>query len=189
MLDSYIRAVTFLSRVTGLIAALMIGAAVLVICDLVIERYVLNLNTIWQIDMVTYLIVAATFIGSGYVLLTRGHVNVDLVPLHVTPQTRYWLAVSTGALALGFVLILFILTTLYWHEAWAQDWHSDTVWRAPLWAPYLSMPIGLGVLLLQYIADLLSVITGRTPPFGMAAKEDAEDIARAHAREALGETP
>ena len=49
--------------------------------------------------------------------------------------------------------------------------------------------IGLGILLLQYIADLLSVITRRTPPFGMAAKEDAEDIARALAREALGETP
>jgi len=189
MLDSYIRAVSFLSRVTGLIAALMIGAAVLVICDLVIERYILNLNTIWQIDMVTYLIVGATFIGSGYVLMTRGHVNVDLLPLYVKPQTRYWLAVSTGCVALGFVLVLFVLTTMYWHESWVQDWHSDTVWRSPLWVPYFAMPVGLGILLLQYIADLLSVITCRTPPFGMAPKEDAEDIVRAHAREALGETP
>lgn len=189
MLDNYIRAVTLLSRVTGLVAALMIGGAVLVICDLVVERYILNLNTIWQIDMVTYLIVAATFIGSAYVLMTRGHVNVDLVPLHVSPATRYWLAIVTSAFAMGFVIVLFVLTSAYWYQSWILDWHSDTVWRSPLWIPYFAMPVGLGLLLLQYIADFLSVVTGRTPPFGIAPKADAEDVARAHAREALGDVP
>ena len=51
---TFIRAVTFVSRVAGVVAALLIGFAVLVICDMVIERYVFNLTTIWQIDVVTY---------------------------------------------------------------------------------------------------------------------------------------
>src|SRR5262249_19940370 len=68
-MDAFIRAVTSMSRATGLIGALLIGAAVLVICDMVIERYVFNLTTIWQIDVVTYSVVAATFIGSPYVLM------------------------------------------------------------------------------------------------------------------------
>jgi len=55
--------------------------------------------------------------------------------------------------------------------------------------PYLSMPVGLGLLILQYVADLLSVITGRSPPFGIQDKQDAEDVARAQAREALGDAP
>ena len=38
-MDAYIRAVTFLSRVAGVIAAFMIAFAVLVICDMVVERY------------------------------------------------------------------------------------------------------------------------------------------------------
>ena len=84
-MDSFIRAVTFLSRVAGVIGALLIGLAVLVICDMVIERYVFNLTTIWQIDVVTYCIVGATFVGSPYVLMTRGHVNVDILPLHRRP--------------------------------------------------------------------------------------------------------
>ena len=58
-MNAFIRVVTFLSRVTGVVGALLIGAAVLVICDMVIERYVLNLTTIWQIDAVTYCIVGA----------------------------------------------------------------------------------------------------------------------------------
>ncbi len=75
----------------GVFGALLIGLAVLVICDMVIERYVFNLTTIWQIDVVTYCIVGATFIGSPYVLMTRGHVNVDILPLHLGP-TRALLA-------------------------------------------------------------------------------------------------
>ena len=41
------------------------------------------------------------------------------------------------------------------------------MWRARLWIPYASMPIGLGILALQYLADLGSLLTGREPPFGI----------------------
>jgi TRAP-type C4-dicarboxylate transport system permease small subunit len=185
-MDAYIRGVAFVSRVAGVIAALLIGVGVLVICDMVIERYIFNRTTIWQIDVVTYSIIAATFIGSGYVLMTRGHVNVDVLPLHLGSRARYWLALFTAVLAFGFCLVLFVLTTLYWHESWVKDWHSDTVWRAPLWVPYFSMPVGLGILCLQYAAELLSLVTGRSPPFGISDKADAAEAAREQARDALG---
>lgn len=188
-MDSFIRAVQFLSRVAGVIGALLIGFAVLVICDMVVERYLFDRTTIWQIDVVTYSIVAATFIGSAYVLMTRGHVNVDVVPLHVGPATRYWLALITNIVGFAFVLVLFVLCTALWYQAWSENWHSDTVWRAPLWVPYFSMPIGLGLLILQYAAELICLVTGRSPPFGIKDAETAEDVARVHAREALGDAP
>jgi TRAP-type C4-dicarboxylate transport system permease small subunit len=188
-MDTYIRAVTSLSRVAGVIAALLIAVAVLVICDIVVERYILNLTTIWQIDVVTYCIVGATFVGSAYVLMTRGHVNVDILPLHLRPRPRYWLALFTSLLALAFCIVIFILCTAYWYQAFSERWLSNTVWRARLWIPYLSMPVGLGLLILQYLADLLCLITGRTPPFGIKDQEAAEDVARAQAREVLGSAP
>jgi TRAP-type C4-dicarboxylate transport system permease small subunit len=168
-MDAYIRAVTFLSRAAGVFAALLIGFAVLVICDMVVERYMLNLTTIWQIDVVTYSIVGATFVGSAYVLMTRGHVNVDVLPLYLAPRARWWLALFSIILAFSFVAVLFVLCTNYWYEAWSEGWRSDTVWRARLWIPYLSMPIGLGLLVLQYAAELICLVTGRTPPFGITA--------------------
>jgi TRAP-type C4-dicarboxylate transport system permease small subunit len=163
----YIQTVAFLSRAAGVFAALLIALAVLVICDVVVERYILNRTTIWQIDAVSYCIMAATFIGSAYVLMTRGHVNVDVLPLHIGPRQRYWLALITILIALAFCTVLFVLGTLYWYEAWSKNWHSDTVWRARLWIPYLAMPVGLGLLVLQYIGELLSLIGGLTPPFGI----------------------
>lgn len=188
-MDAYIRAVAFLSRVAGVVAALLIGLAVLVICDMVVERYILNLTTIWQIDVVTYSIVGATFVGSAYVLMTRGHVNVEILPLHVGPRTRYWLALFTMALALCFCVVLFVLCTQYWYQAYSEGWKSNTVWRARLWIPLLTMPIGLGLLVLQYIADLMCIVTGRAPPFGIKPVEDAEEVIRAQAKQVLGDVP
>jgi len=188
-MDVYIRTVAALSRLAGLIAALLIGAAVLVICDMVIERYIFNLTTIWQIDVVTYTIVGATFVGSAYVLMTRGHVNVEILPLHAGPRFRYWLAVITGLLGLGFCIVLWVLCTQYWYQAYSAGWRSDTVWRARLWIPFLSMPIGLGLLVLQYIAELLALVSGRAPPFGLKPAEDAEHFALEQAKAALGDAP
>ena len=36
--------------------------------------------------------------------------------------------------------------------------------------PYLAMPIGFGILSLQYIADIISLITGRDMPFGISVE-------------------
>ncbi|MGI8524827.1 MAG: TRAP transporter small permease subunit [Pseudolabrys sp.] len=188
-MDTYIRVVSFLSRGAGVIAALLLGVGVLVICDMIIVRYFFDTPTIWQIDVVTYSIVTATFIGSAYVLMTRGHVNVEILPLYLPPRARYWLALFTILLSLSFCVVLWVLCTQYWYEAWTEGWQSNTVWRARLWIPYLSMPIGLGLLVLQYVAELICLLTGGAQPFGLKPKEDAAEFARAQAKQALGDAP
>jgi len=130
---------------------------------------VLNQNTIWQTDFVTWSLVAATFIGSPYLLLTRGHVNVDVLPLYLGPRARWWLALASIVMSLAFCITMAVLTARFWLEAWEQRWVSDTMWRARLWIPYSAMPIGLGILTLQYIADLYNLLAGREPPFGIKA--------------------
>jgi TRAP-type C4-dicarboxylate transport system permease small subunit len=167
-LDTLARAIDGLSRLAGVVAAGLIALGVLVICDMVIERYLLNHTTVWQIDVVTYCIVSATFIGSAFVLKTRGHVNVDVLPLYLRPRARYWLAVSTMMLAIAFCVVLLALCSAYWYQSWTGNWRSDTIWRARLWIPLSSMPIGLGLLVLQYVVEFVYLLTGRTRPFGIS---------------------
>jgi len=168
-MDALVRGIRLLSTLCGYVAAALIAASVLVVCHMVFVRYALNMNTIWQTDFVTYSLVAATFVGSPYVLMTRGHVNVDVLPHYVPPRSRFVLALFAAALTLAFCLTIAVLTFLFWKEAWDNKWVSDTMWRARLWIPYLSMPIGLSLLALQSLADLFSVATGREPPFGIGA--------------------
>ena len=169
-MTGYIAAVRRLSQLCGIVAAALIALGVLVVCEMVFVRYVLNQNTIWQTDFVTWSLVAATFIGSPYVLLTRGHVNVDVLPHYAGQRTRFWLAMFAAASSLAFALTITVLSFQFWHEAWSGNWVSDTMWRARLWIPYASMPIGFGILSLQYVADLLNLVTGREPPFGLQPK-------------------
>jgi TRAP-type C4-dicarboxylate transport system permease small subunit len=59
-------------------------------------------------------------------------------------------------------------SALFWYEAWEGGWRSDTIWAPKLWKVYLAMPIGFIAISLQYLADLLCLISGREPPFGIA---------------------
>ena len=166
-LDKIGRGVRWLSLTCGYVAAGLIALGVVIVCQMVFVRFVLNNNTIWQTDFVTYSLVAATFIGSPFVLMTRGHVNVDVLPLYLSDRPRYFLALVSTLLAISFCAVMLVLTAQYWREAWDQRWLSNTMWRVRLWIPYASMPIGLGILTLQYLVELANLISGREPPFGI----------------------
>ena len=167
------RLITLISRACGIFAAALTAAAVVIVCQMVFIRYVLNENTIWQTDFVTYSLIAATFIGAPYVLLTKGHVNVDVVPIYVGERARYWLAICAMIVSLGFCLLMTVLTCQFWYEAYEGGWVSDTMWRARLWIPYAAMPVGLALLSLQYIAEMMKLVSGRELPFGLPPKEKA----------------
>jgi TRAP-type C4-dicarboxylate transport system permease small subunit len=166
-MERYTRAVTRLSQACGIFAAGLIALGVLVVCEMVFVRYALNRSTIWQTDFTTYCLVAATFIGSPYLLLNRGHVNVDVLPHYLGGEARYWLALAAAAMSFLFCVVMAVLTAGFWYEAWTQRWVSDTMWRARMWIPYSAMPVGLTILALQYVSDIYNLATGRAVPFGI----------------------
>jgi TRAP-type C4-dicarboxylate transport system permease small subunit len=91
-----------------------------------------------------------------------------VLPQYLAGRGRFWLALFSIVMSLGFCVVLTLLTSRFWLEAWENRWVSDTMWRARLWIPYSSMPIGLTILTLQYVADLYCLLTGREPPFGIS---------------------
>jgi TRAP-type C4-dicarboxylate transport system permease small subunit len=60
---------------------------------------------------------------------------------------------------------------VYFHEALTKGWRTETVWSLPLWIPLLPLPVGMGLLSLQYVADIACLLTGREAPFGMDQEE------------------
>src|SRR3974390_2913964 len=169
-MDRLVRSIRLVSRLCGYFAAALIALGVFVVCEMVFVRYVLNENTIWQTDFVTYSLVAATFVGSPYVLLTRGHVNVDVLPHYLGQRARFNLALESTLMALAFCVVMVVLTGRFWLGSGNDGRLSNTMWRVRLWIPYASMPVGLGILSLQYVCDLYNLLNGREPPFGIGAK-------------------
>lgn len=168
-MQAYIRSVSALSRAGGVIAMLLLAAAVLVTCQMIFIRYFLNSSTIWQTEFVIYSIVAATFIGSPVVLLERGHVGVDLLPRALGGKTGLVLELIGGLAGLAFCVLLAWSGWIYFHEAWEGNWRTATVWALPLWIPLLPLPLGIGLLALQYVAEIIKLREGEHLAQGEAA--------------------
>jgi TRAP-type C4-dicarboxylate transport system permease small subunit len=152
----FVRTIAAISMVCGVIAALMILVSVLITCQMIWVRFVLNASTIWQTEAVTYLMISATLIGLPYVQMVRGHVNVDLVPMLLPPRLRKGLALIVLALSIAVISIMTFYGYELFHIAWERNWRSESVWGVSLWIPYLALPLGLGLFVLQMIADLIA---------------------------------
>lgn len=170
-LPAWIAAVHAASRFFGVIAAAMILVSIAVVCQMVFVRAVLNESSIWQTEFVMYLLVAATFIGAPYILLTRGHVAVDVVPLMVRPRVRRHMHMAGSLIALTFCGLFLYASVPWWWETWVSDQTTSSMWRARLWIPYLAVPVGLTVLCLQYLAEMWLVYTERDHPFGLRPED------------------
>ena len=164
-------AVKAASRLFGVVAAGMILLSVGVICQMVFVRAVLGQSSIWQTEFVTFTLVAATFIGAPYVLLTRGHVAVDVVPLMLHRPARRVLHLVGSAITLVFCAFFLYSAVPWWYETWVSGQTTSSMWRARVWIPYLSVPVGLSLLCLQILADMWLVFGCRSEPFGMLPPE------------------
>jgi TRAP-type C4-dicarboxylate transport system permease small subunit len=166
-----VAAVHAASRLFGVLAAALILISIGVICQMVFVRAVLHESSIWQTEFVTFALVAATFLGAPYILLTRGHVAVDVVPLMAGMASRRMLHFVGSLVGLAFCGFFLYASVPWWHEAWVLNQTTPSIWRARLWIPYLAVPVGLGLLCLQYLAEIWMVLSRREHPFGLSPED------------------
>ncbi|MDW4496963.1 TRAP transporter small permease [Sulfitobacter sp. D35] len=172
-----LRLIGLLSRICGIAAAFMIVAAVLITCQMIFIRFVLNGSTIWQTEGVTYMMIGATMLGLPYVQYLRGHVNVDLLPMMLPLGARKLLAVVVMLLTLAVVFVMLWHGYHFWHEAWDWGETSNSPWNPKLWVPYLALPVGFGLYALQLAADSYAMLTGIETPFGLPEDATLADVA------------
>ena len=165
--NPFLKGVSFLSLLSGWTAATLIVVSVMITCQMIFVRFVLNQSTIWQTEAVVYMMIAATMLGLPYVQYLRGHVNVDLIPLALPPRLRKALFFVTMLTGIAIICVMTFYSYEYWHIAWERNWRSDTVWGVRLWIPYLALPIGFALFVLQMIADTVAVAIGVDTPFGL----------------------
>lgn len=156
-MTAYIRWVSALSRSAAVVSLLLLASAIVVVTQMVVIRYFLKASTVWQTEFVIYSLVAMTFLASPYVLLEKGHVNVDLLQTAVGRPWNQFLQSLAGLVGIVFAAMLAWSGWIYFEEAWSYGWTTDTVWALPLWIPLLPLPVGIGLLVLQYIAELAKV--------------------------------
>ncbi|AUH65850.1 TRAP transporter small permease subunit [Paracoccus zhejiangensis] len=167
-MKTYLGVLGWLARLCGGLAMLLLVAAVLVVTQMVVIRYVLNGSTIWQTEFVIYATTAAMLLGSPYVLALRGHVGVDVL---VEAAGAGWRRVMNLIAAIASLIFVGAMAWSGMHfllEALAGGWTTDTVWALPLWIPFWPLPVAMILMLAQLLADVVLALRPDLTPTNVA---------------------
>ncbi len=140
-----------LSEAAGYLSGIALVLATLAMMHGVVTRYFLKSPTVWQTEISIYLLVFVTFVGAAYGLKHHAHVGVDLLVERLPMRAQLVVRVATAVLAM--VVVGAVLYTAYgtWLEAYEGDFRTSTVLSTPLWIVYAILPVGMLLVLFQYL--------------------------------------
>ena len=161
MIKKYLKFCNLISQACGAFAVAALGLSIVIIVELVLERYFFQRAITWQNELVTMLLVASTFIGSAYVLSEKAHVSMEWIYDFLSKKNIIKLKIFTSFLSLGFFLVLFYYGFLITEEAFVKKYTTGSVWDPHLWVPYSSMLIGSILMTLQYFAEIIKLFNDK----------------------------
>ena len=147
--EKYLKFCSYISQACGAFAAIALSLSILIIVELVFERYFFQRAITWQNEIVTMLLVASTFIGSAYVLSEKAHVSMEWIYDFLSKKNIIKLKIFTSFISLMFFLLLFYYGYLITEEAFIKKYTTGSIWDPPLWIPYSSMLIGSMLMIFQ----------------------------------------
>ena len=106
MKKNYYKFCNMIAQLCGAFAVTALLLSILIIVELVFERYFFQRAITWQTELVTMLLVASTFIGSAYVLSEKAHVSMEWIYDFLSKKNIIKLKIFTSFDKLSFILLI-----------------------------------------------------------------------------------
>ncbi len=154
----YEKILQVLTKLVGVIAGVLVLYCAFSIVWEVIARGLLNSPTEWVMEISTYCVLIAGFLGMGVAYAGKKHIHVDIFVSKMSPKTLTYVEVLTSLIGIFYSLIFMIYSWDMAMLSLEMNNCAPTTLGTPLWIPQLSMPIGFAVLCLQIIRTLMEDI-------------------------------
>lgn len=154
----YEKILQVLTKLVGVIAGVLVLYCAFSIVWEVIARGLLNSPTEWVMEISTYCVLIAGFLGMGVAYAGKKHIHVDIFVSKMSPKTITYVEVLTSLIGIFYSFIFMIYSWDMAMLSLEMNNCAPTTLGTPLWIPQLSMPIGFAVLCLQIIRTLLEDI-------------------------------
>lgn len=154
----YEKILQVLTKLVGVIAGVLVLYCAFSIVWEVIARGLLNSPTEWVMEISTYCVLIAGFLGMGVAYAGKKHIHVDVFVSKMSPKTLTYVEVLTSLIGIFYSFIFMIYSWDMAMLSLEMNNCAPTTLGTPLWIPQLSMPIGFAVLCLQIIRTLLEDI-------------------------------
>ena len=160
---------------TGLAASLLMPVLTFVVAWEVFARYILNAPTIWGYDTALFLFGYIAALGGAWAQQKRAHINVDILYLKVSGNTRRVFDVITGCLGIFFLVLVVKMSYGKYDEAIEFDFRTQSEWAPPVFHFWIMMMVAGSLFVMQLGRDLIDnlyhLFTGKP----LMASEDDQD--------------
>lgn len=151
----YDRLASVVSKIAGVIAGMCIICVAFIVTYEVIARGLFNAPTEWVLEVSTYLIIVAGFLGLGITLRHHAHVSVDFLTSRIPPRARCILDAATTLLTIILFYIFMTEATDLVMASFEFNKLSPSILRFPLWIPQSAMIYGSILLEMELVRQLL----------------------------------
>lgn len=135
----------------AVVAALLIGAVMIMVSGAVISRYFFGDPQAWVIEISEYSLLYCTLLGAAWVLRQEGHTRVDIVLNALKPRHRALLNTYTSVLGILACLILLYYSSLTLYSTYERGLVLFKIFETPKYLPLAVIPVGSFFLVLQFV--------------------------------------
>ncbi|MEQ8815352.1 MAG: TRAP transporter small permease subunit [Thalassobaculum sp.] len=153
----YVRYVEAFNRRVGRIAMYGIFALVGILLWSSISK-TFFLPSLWTLEMAQFMMVAYYILGGPYSIQLDANVRMDLIYGSWSPRTKAWVDAFSVLFLIYFLGVLMyggVNSTVYSLEYGER---SPTAWRPYLWPIKIVMCFGIGLMILQAVAEFFKDI-------------------------------
>lgn len=135
----------------ALVAGIFSITIMVLICYLVVMRYLFHKPPAWVLEICEYLLIYITFLSSAWLLRKNGHVRVDIILNWIPSSAKNALLIFTsflGCLSCCAIAWFGLLVTL---DKFSRNILTIQTLRVPEWILFCIIPIGSLFLLLEFL--------------------------------------
>lgn len=166
---AFVRGADGLARALGHTGRIVLVFMVVTICYDVVMRYAFAAPTAWSLEVNTFLVAFLALIPAGDVLRTGDHIRITFFAEKWPAGVRRVADAVTALLGIGFCAVLVWKGWSIAYQAYLYGERMSTPLGTPMAIPYAFIPIGFGVLGLQYLASLVLAVAGDPAAAGREA--------------------
>jgi TRAP-type C4-dicarboxylate transport system permease small subunit len=150
-------------RLARFLVAVMMAVMTLDVLFGVLNRFLFKIPVSWVEEIATYLLIWISLVGSAVAIRIGGHVGVGLIVSRLKTGAKTVISWSIVLMTLAFVIALIFLGMKLAIREMGQLSHAT---RISMFWPFLSVPVGSFLILIQLVYLIKLLLRKQEPPLG-----------------------
>jgi TRAP-type C4-dicarboxylate transport system permease small subunit len=145
-------------EITSTLAMAMILFAMLSLCAHVFMRYVFDKPLNWTIDVASIFLLYITILAAAWLQKSDGHVAIDFLFTYLGRKAQLKLHLFNAVVCVIAFVIVIVFGVKETILVYQMDLYADMPLEPPKWILVVSIPIGITLLLIQYLRRIRSLV-------------------------------